>query len=115
MCREKSRRRWFYFQEPDCLTEKFWAKVIDENIKTWSQKVNPLRDDCGLAVVVKRTGNLCGFVGLSKYHGQEELKDVEIGYHIGEAYQSSGYGTESAKAAAEWGLERLRELGLDPK
>jgi RimJ/RimL family protein N-acetyltransferase len=116
MCNEESRRRWFYFQEPDCLTTQFWVKEIENNIATWSRKVNLLKDDCGLAVVLKETGNLIGFVGISKFHGPEdELKDIEIGYHIGEAYQGNGYGTEAAKAAVEWGFARLRELEVEPK
>lgn len=115
MCRERSRRRWFYFQEPACLTETFWKKEIEKNIETWSRRVNILKDDCSLAVTEKESGRLCGFVGVSKFHGTEELKAVEIGYHIGEAFQGRGYGTEAAGAATEWGLKRLREIGAEPK
>jgi len=118
MCNEDSRRRWFYFQEPDCLLAAFWAKEIDNNVATWSKKVNLLQDrtGCGLAVILKETGALIGFVGLTKFHGPEdELKDVEIGYHIGEAYQGYGYGTEAAKAATEWGFTELRKLGAELK
>ena len=39
---EPSRRKWFYFQEPDCLTEEFVLKGIQENIEMWSKKVNVL-------------------------------------------------------------------------
>jgi RimJ/RimL family protein N-acetyltransferase len=115
MCKEKSRRRWFYFQEPQCLTEAFWEKVIQENREVWSRKVNILKDDCGLAVVEKSSGRLCGFVAISKFHGKQELKEVELGYHIGEEFQGRGYGTEAAKAAVSWGLKRLKEIGAEPK
>ncbi|WP_410770282.1 GNAT family N-acetyltransferase [Fontibacillus sp. BL9] len=118
MCNENSRRRWFYFQEPDCLTTAFWAKEIENNIATWSKKVDLLenRFGCGLAISLKETGDLIGFVGLTKFHGpDDELKDIEIGYHIGEAYQGRGYGTEATKAAVEWGLAELSKLGSEPK
>lgn len=118
MCNEDSRRRWFYFQEPDCLTTTFWAKEIESNIAAWSSKVNLMHSPTGygLAIVLKETGHLIGFVGLTKFHGPtEELKDVELGYHIGEAYQGNGYGAEAAKAAVEWGFAELRELGVELK
>ncbi|WP_058301893.1 GNAT family N-acetyltransferase [Gorillibacterium timonense] len=116
MCNEASRRRWFYFQEPHCLTEAFWIRGMENNIATWSRRVNVLKDDCGLAIVRKEDRALIGLVGISKFHGpEEELADVEIGYHIGEAYQGNGYGTEAAIAAVEWGLAELREFGAVPK
>lgn len=116
MCNEKSRRRWFYFQEPDCLTAAFWAKGIEDNTATWSEQVNLLthKYGCGLAVVLKDTGDLIGTVDLTKFHGPEdELEQLEIGYHIGEAYQGCGYGTEAVQAAVEWGFARLHELGAE--
>lgn len=118
MCNEKSRRQWFYFQEPGCLTASFWAEAIEMNIAAWSKKVNLLTNKygCGLAVVRKETGELIGFVDVTKFHGPEdELKDVEIGYHIGEAYQGKGYGTEAARAAVKWGLAELHKLGAEQK
>lgn len=118
LCNEPSRRRWFYFQEPHCLEASFWAKEIVNNIAVWSQKINLLTETagCGVAIVLKRTGQLIGSVSLSKFHGpQDELDYVEIGYHVGEAYQGNGYATEAAIAAVEWGLSRLRDLGAEPK
>ncbi|WP_052339484.1 GNAT family N-acetyltransferase [Gorillibacterium massiliense] len=118
MCNEGSRRRWFYFQEPACLTEEFWVKEFEQIRAVWSRKVHLLeeRAGCGLAVTLKETGDLIGFVALTKFHGpDEELKDVEIGYHIGEAYQGHGYGTEAAKAAVEWGIAHLLQRGAEPK
>jgi len=118
LCNEPSRRRWFYFQEPHCLEASFWAKEIANNIAVWSQKINLLTETagCGVAIVLKKTGQLIGFISLSKFHGpEEELDHVEIGYHVGEAFQGNGYATEAAIAAVEWGLARLRELGAEPK
>ena len=118
MCNEDSRRRWFYFQEPDCLTPAFWEKAIDHNRAAWSKKVNLQEEQAGydLAIVLKETGALIGSVGLTKFHGAEnELKDIEIGYHIGEAYQGNGYGTEAAIAATRWGFIELHKFGTDLK
>ncbi|WP_249897183.1 GNAT family N-acetyltransferase [Paenibacillus sp. PK3_47] len=118
MCNEESRRRWFYFQEPDCLLTDFWAKEFENNIANWSKKVDLLHSCAGydLAVVLKETGDLIGNVGLTKFHGPaDELKDIEIGYQIGEAYQGKGYGTEAAKAAVKWGFTELRKIGAELK
>lgn len=118
MCREESRRRWFYFQEPHCLTTAFWAKEFEINLANWSKKVDLLHSGAGydMAVVLKETEDLIGNVGLTKFHGPaDELEDIEIGYHIGEAYQGKGYGTEAAKAAVEWGFTELRKNGAELK
>lgn len=118
MCNEASRRRWFYFQEPDCLTTAFWAEGIDRNRAAWSREIDLLHNPAGydFAVVLKETGHLIGCVGLSKFHGlDDELENVEIGYHIGEAYQGSGYGSEAARAAVEWGFSELSRLGAELK
>ncbi|QSF47359.1 GNAT family N-acetyltransferase [Paenibacillus tianjinensis] len=118
MSHEDSRRRWFYFQEPDCLTPAFWAKIINNNIAAWSKKVNLLEEKAGydMAIILKSTGALIGSVGLTKYHGPEiELKDIEIGYHFREVYQGCGYGTEAAIAAVGWGFTELHKLGTEPK
>ncbi|MEO3946253.1 GNAT family N-acetyltransferase [Gorillibacterium sp. CAU 1737] len=117
-CNEPSRRRWFYFQEPHCLEASFWKKGIENNIAAWSQKINLLTETagCDLAIVLKETNQLIGSISLSKFHGpEEELDHVEIGYHLGEAYQGKGYATEAAIAFVEWGLAQLRELGTEPK
>jgi len=113
---EASRRRWFYFQEPDCLTLEFAEKEIQKRMEVCSHKVNLLKDDFGLGIALKDTGELIGFIGLSKFHGpEEELENVEIGYQIGEAYQGKGYATEATKAAVQWGLIELKRLGGEPK
>lgn len=113
---EKSRRRWFYFQEPDCLTLEYALKEIQKNMTIWSRKVNLLQDACDLAIVLKETGEMIGNIGISKFHGpDEELDDIEIGYCIAEAHQGMGHCTEAAKAAVQWGFERLKELGAELK
>ena len=108
---EKSRRRWFYFQEPDCLDLEFCIRGIEENMKMWSRKLNILEDHFDFAVVLKETGEYIGNVGISK----AQREDAEIGYGICEAHQGNGYATEAVKAAVAWGFSRLRELGADLK
>ena len=118
LCNEPSRRRWFYFQEPHCLEASFWEQEIVNNMAVWSRKINLLTEKagCGVAIVLKKTGQLIGSISLSKFHGPEdELDYVEIGYHMGEAYQGNGYATEAAIAAVEWGLIQRLELGAEPR
>lgn len=112
---ESSRRRWFYFQEPDCLTLEFAKKVIKKNQEICSRKVNVLKDDFGLGIVLKENDALIGYIGLSKFHGTEELDDVEMGWQIAEAYQGNGYATEAAKTAVQWALTELKQLGTRVK
>ena len=110
---EKARRRWFYFQEPDCLTEAFAHKVIHDNMAVWSCPVNILQDHCGFGIVLKETGELIGNVDLVRRRGEEILDHVNIGYQIGERHQGMGYATEAVKAAVRWGMDRLEELGAE--
>ena len=112
---EKSMRKWFYFQEPYCLTEEFAVEHINNSISTWNKKINVLQDECDLAVVLKQTSELIGNVGVA-YRNRPDVKldGLEIGYNIGEAHQNKGYATEAAKAAVEWTFERLREINAKP-
>lgn len=114
---DPSRRRWFYFQEPDCLTLAFAEKAILENIRVCSHKVNLLTDaDFGLAIAIKDTDELIGYIGITKFHGpEEELDAVELGYQIIEKHQGKGYATEATKAAVQWGLSELKRLGVEPR
>ena len=112
---EEARRKWFYFQEPDCLTEEFARRIICENMAVWSRPVNILKDHCGFGITIKETGELIGNVDLVKCRGDEILDHVNIGYQIGEKYQGKGYATEAVKAAVQWGFDRLEELGAEKK
>lgn len=103
---EQSRRRWFYFQEPDCLTMEYCIDFIEKNIFLWSRKINILTDHFDFAIVLKETGEYIGNVGISG----KDRETAEMGYSIGEGYQGKGYATEAARAIIEWGFDRLREL-----
>lgn len=79
---EASRRRWFYFQEPDILTEQTAMKHIQDYIELWSRSIDVLKEEAGLAIVLKSTNDLIGYVGL----GKVRCDDAEIGYEIGEMF-----------------------------
>lgn len=108
---ENSRRRWFYFQEPDCLTMEYCVREIEKNMALWSRKLNILEDHFDFAIVLKETGEYIGNIGISGACWE----DADIGYSICEAYQGKGYATEATKALIEWGFDRLKELGADLK
>jgi RimJ/RimL family protein N-acetyltransferase len=108
---EEARRRWFYFQEPDILTKETGIKNIEDNIALWSREFDILKEEAGLAITLKQTDELIGFIGIGKCR----CDDVEIGYEIGENYQNNGYATEATKAAVEWGFARLRERNAELK
>lgn len=112
---EPARRRWFYFQEPDCLTLEFARKEIEKSKEIGLRRVNILNQEFGLGIALKESGELIGYVGLSRFHGMEMLENVEIGWQISEAHQGRGYATEAAKAAVEWGLAELCRLGEPAK
>ncbi len=108
---EPSRRRWFYFQEPDCLTVEFARRMIRESIANCA-KPDLLAKPLALAVNLRETGEMIGGISLSKFHGpEEELEDVEVGWRICEAHQNKGYATEAAKAAIPWAFDHLRGRG----
>lgn len=108
---ESSRRKWFYFQEPDCLTLEFCIKEIEKNIALWTREINILEDHFDFAVVLKETGEYIGNVGISGA-GRE---DADIGYGICESYQGKGFATEATRAIVEWGFDKLKELGANQK
>ena len=111
---EPSRRKWFYFQEPDCLSEEFALNEINKNIELWSKKINVL-EGADLSMVLKDTGELIGSISISKSVRPEvHLDGLEIGYHVAEAHQGKGYATEGAKAALEWAMKRFREIDIYP-
>lgn len=113
---EPSRRRWFYFQEPDCLTLEFAKKEILKAMAVGFREINLLKDGFSSGIVLQDTNELIGFVGLSKFHGpDEELENIEIGYQIAEAYQGKGYATEAVKIVVQWGLAELKRLGTEVK
>lgn len=108
---EKSRRKWFYFQEPDCLTWEYCVNLIEKNIFLWSRKINILEDHFDFAIVLKETGEYIGNVGVSG----ADREEADIGYSICEAHQGKGYATEATKAIVEWGFKRLEEMGAELK
>jgi RimJ/RimL family protein N-acetyltransferase len=113
LCNEKTYRRWFYFLPR--LTQSMAKEQIEKNMEMWSRKIDIAKEQFIFAVVKKDTGELIGSVGISKYHGRKKLKDFEVGYDIGEAYQNKGYATEAAKAIVKWASPRLTEIGVIPK
>ena len=113
---EPSQRRWFYFQEPDCLTEQYARNHVIRSISTWNKEVNVLKDECDLAVVLKETGELIGGVGVAwRTRPEVQLNGLEIGFGIAESHQCQGYATEAAKAAIEWAIKQLHNLGAEVK
>ena len=108
---EESRRRWFYFQEPDILTEEAAIKSVKDNIELWSRRLDILKEEAGFALVLNDSNDLIGFVGL----GKVRCEYVEIGYEIGEQYQGKGYATEAVKAVIDWGFDLLKQAGVEVK
>ena len=106
---EESRRRWFYFQEPDILTEQAAVKSVEDNIELWSHKLDILKEEAGFAIALKDSNELIGFVGL----GKVRCEHVEIGYEIGEQYQGRGFATEAVKAVIDWGFDLLKQAGAE--
>lgn len=72
LCNEKTYRRWFYFLPK--LNEKRAREQIEKNIAMWSRKIDITKDQFIFAVVEKKSGELIGSVGVSRYHGKKSSK-----------------------------------------
>lgn len=108
---ESSRRRWFYFLEPDCLTMEYCIQEIQKSMALRSRKINIAKDHVDFAIVLKETGTYIGnigFIGIGSEH-------ADIGYSICEAFQGRGYAAEALNAIVEWGFDELKKLGEDLK
>ena len=79
------------------LNEKRAKVQIEKNIEIWSRRIDITKDQFYFAIEEKNTGKLVGSVQVSRYHGKKKLKDYEVGFDIGEAYQNKGYATEATK------------------
>jgi len=112
LCNEKTYRRWFYFLPK--LNEKRAKEQIERNTEIWSRGIDITKDQFYFAIEEKDTGKLVGSVQVSKYHGKKELKDFEVGFDIGEAYQNKGYATEATKGILKWAFQMLSEVGAAP-
>ncbi|MCL2852409.1 MAG: GNAT family N-acetyltransferase [Defluviitaleaceae bacterium] len=113
LCNEKTYRRWFYFLPK--LNPKRAKDQIENNIKMWSRKIDITKDQFFFAIEKKDAGELIGSVHVSKYHGKKELKDFEVGFDIGEAYQNKGYATEAVHEVLKWAFVMLSEISATPK
>ena len=109
LCSEKTFLRWFYFLP--ILDEKRAKEQVHENSSIWSREINIMKDNCTLAVVKKGTEELIGSVGVSKFHGIEMLKNIEVAFNIGELYQNKGYATEAVNTITNWGTAKLKKIG----
>jgi len=113
LCNEKTYRRWFYFLPK--LNEKRAKVQIENNIEIWSRGIDITKDQFYFAIEEKNTGKLVGSVQVSRYHGKKKLKDYEVGFDIGEAFQNKGYATEATKEILKWAFQMLSEIGATPK
>lgn len=109
LCNEKTYRRWFYFLPK--LNEKTAREQIEKNMRMWSRKIDITKDQFVFAVVEKESGELVGSVQVSRYHGKKKLKNFEVGYDIGEAYQNKGYATEAVEEIIKWAIPLIIEAG----
>jgi len=113
---ESSMRKWFYFQEPYCLTIEFGQEEFEKNVSTWNKKIDILKDECTLAVVLNESDELIGNIGIAwRIRPEVKLDGLEIGYSIGEAHQRQGYATEAVKAVIKWAFYELKKLKMEPK
>ena len=113
LCNEKTYRRWFWFLPK--LNEKRAKEQIENNIAMWSRGIDIAKDQFFFAIETKETGELIGSVHVSKYHGRQKLKDFEVGFDIGEAYQNKGYATEATLEIMKWAFQKMSEIGATPK
>lgn len=97
------------------MDERTAREQIDNNIAMWSRGVDITKDQFAFAVVEKSSGELIGSIQVSKYHGKKKLKNFEVGYDIGEAYQNKGYANEAAKEIVKWAMPQIIDAGEAPK
>ena len=113
LCNEKTYRRWFYFLPK--LNGQRAKEQIEKNIEIWSRGINIAKDQFVFAIEKKDAGELIGSVQVTRFRGRKEMKDYEIGFDIGEAYQNKGYATEASLEILKWAFQMLSEIGAEQR
>ncbi len=92
---------------------RYWGRGVEKTEGDTLRRIKEMEDHWkkhgfgDWAVEEKKTGELIGFCGL---HYIEGMSEVNIGYAFKKARWRQGFGTESCRAALDFGFQRL---GLD--
>lgn len=70
----------------------------------WMANAFKQRDSIRWGIVLKARNRLIGTGGL--HFWKRELRMMEVGYHIGQAYWGEGYATETLRALVDFGFRR---------
>jgi ribosomal-protein-alanine N-acetyltransferase len=70
----------------------------------WAENYQRENNFCRWKVIEKASGEVVGSCGFARPHGTFE---VELGYLLAQKHWGKGFGTEAARAAMQYGFEKL--------
>lgn len=99
------------FADPEVMRFSLGNKSREETLR-WIggclEDYQPERWGFGLwAVILKSTGQVMGFCGLSKFDDIGGQCEVEVGYRLARPYWGKGFVTEAARAARDHAFSHL--------
>lgn len=104
---------WAINQDPRVI-EFLRGVLTQDDVNQFIRGANQHQEKWGFtlwAAELKATGELMGFIGLNYTDWSAHFTPaVEVGWRLGSQYWGQGYATEGAKAALDFGFNRI---GLD--
>ena len=109
--KEEDTKPYFDINQDPKVIEFLWGPLTLEQVTDFISVQNKQQEQRGYtlwAVELKSTHALMGFIGL-KYTDWEAhfTPAVEVGWRLGSQYWGNGYATEGAKAAVEYGFNKI--------
>lgn len=101
---------WQINQDPK-VTEFLLGSMTMKQVKEFMQHCNSsyeVDQFCFFATEIKATQDMIGFIGLNRIKWEAHFTPaIEIAWRLGSQYWSKGYAKEGAKAALDYGFNKI--------